>query len=240
VKGDNLFNEDIDHEDTSAKIYGVVTAVVTNNKDDEGMARIKVTFPWLAENDESHWARIATMMAGNDRGTYFIPEIGDEVLVAFENGDINFPYVIGALWNGKDKVHEINSDGKNNLRVIKSRCGHKVIFDDTKGKEKITIIDYTENRKIVIDSEKKNIDIYNKDGMINMYAGGDINIQTSANLNIKASGDINTQADANINTKASSNISQKSGSSTKTEAGSTMNIKSGGVNTIKGSLIKLN
>lgn len=235
-----MLSQDIDNEDSSSKIFGVVTAVVTNNKDDEGMARVKVTFPWLAENDESHWARIATMMAGNDRGTYFIPEIGDEVLVAFENGDVNFPYIIGALWNGKDKVHETNSDGENNLRVIKSRCGHKVIFDDTKGKEKITIIDKTENRKIVIDTQKKNIDIYNNDGKINMYAGGDINIKTDANLNIEVSGDINTKVSGSVDTKVSSSISQKSGSSTKLEAGSTMNLKSGGVNTIKGSLIKLN
>jgi len=107
---------------------------VTNNKDEEGLGRVKVTFAWLAENDESNWARIATMMAGNDRGSYFLPEVGDEVLIAFEQGSIStFLHVIGSLWNGKDKVHETNSDGKNNLRVIKSRSGHKIIFDDTKG-----------------------------------------------------------------------------------------------------------
>ena len=64
------------------------------------------------------WARIATLMAGKERGTYFIPEVGDEVLVAFEHGDIHYPYIIGSLWNGKEKPFETNSDGKNNLRVI--------------------------------------------------------------------------------------------------------------------------
>ena len=160
--------------------------------------------------------------------------------MAFENGDIHYPYVIGSLWNGKDVPHEKNDDGKNNLRVFKSRSGHKVIFDDTESKEKITIIDKTEDRKIVIDTEKKNIDIYNKDGEINIYAGKDINVETKANLNIKADKDIKIEAGKNIEIKAGQSIKQKSGTSTKTEAGSTMDIKSSGVNTIKGSLIKLN
>lgn len=230
-----MFGSDLDYEGNSSKIYGVVTGVVTNNKDDEGMGRVKVTFAWLAENDESNWARIATMMAGDDRGSYFLPEVGDEVLVAFEQGDVNFPYIIGSLWNGKDKVHETNSDGKNNLRVIKSRCGHKVIFDDTEGKEKITIIDKTEKRKVVIDTEKKNIDIINQDGAINIFAGGDINIETKKNLNIKTGKDMKSEIGKNIDTTVSSNTQIKTSGSTTIKTNSSMSIKSGGSSNIEAS-----
>lgn len=242
-----MFGQELDYEDNSSKIYGVVTGVVTNNKDEEGMGRVKVTFAWLAENDESHWARIATLMAGNDRGTYFLPEVGDEVLVTFEHGDINYPYIIGSLWNGKDKVHETNSDGKNNLRVIKSRSGHKIILDDTEGKEKITVIDKTEKRSIVLDSEKKTIDIRNEDGQINIFAGDDINIETKKNLNIKTGKETKVEASTNIDMKATSNVNLKANATGKFEAGSSIKIKgslstleASGITTVKGSLIKLN
>jgi len=257
-----MFIEDLDYENKSSKVYGVVTAIVTNNKDTENMGRVKVSYPWLAENDESHWARIATMMAGDNRGTYFIPEIKDEVLVAFEHGDIHYPYIIGSLWNGKDKVHENNSDGENNLRVIKSRSGHKIIFDDTKGNEIITIIDHTEKRKIVIDSKEKTIDIHNENGKINIFAGDDINIETKKSLNIKTGSDTIVKAGGKIEEKADGSVSIKAGSSCAVEATSAMTVKgatlkaeasgmtdlkgkivtveASGVTSIKGSVVNLN
>ncbi len=73
--------------------YGVTVGLVTNNKDPEGLGRVKVKFPWLSEKEESYWARVLTLMAGNDRGMYFLPEVDDEVLVAFEQGDMSFPYI---------------------------------------------------------------------------------------------------------------------------------------------------
>jgi len=257
-----MFIDDLDYENKSSKVYGVVTAIVTNNKDEENMGRVKVTYPWLAENDESHWARIATMMAGNDRGTYFIPEIDDEVLVAFEHGDIHYPYIIGSLWNGKDKVHENNDDGENNLRVIKSRSGHKIIFDDTDGNEIITIIDHTEDRKIVIDSKEKTIDIINKDGNININAGEDINIEAGNNLNIKVGSDTTIDTSSNMKLKSGTSTTVKAGSSCAIEASSSMSVKgatlkaeasgttdlkgavvtvqASGITSVKGTVVKLN
>ena len=167
----------------SGKSYGVAIGVVSNTKDEEGLGRVRVDFPWRGESgDESHWARVATLMAGSDRGTFFIPDVGDEVLVAFEHGDIEHPYVIGALWNGVDKPPEKNADGKNNIRKIKSRSGHEIIFDDNSeqkmekleihtnaghkillddslGKEKIEIVDKKGNNKITIDSAKDSINM---------------------------------------------------------------------------------
>ena len=225
-----MFIDDLDYENRSSKVYGVVTALVTNNQDSENMGRVKVTYPWLAEDDESHWARIATMMAGNGRGTYFIPEIDDEVLVAFEHGDIHYPYIIGSLWNGKDKVHENNDDGENNLRVIKSRCGHKIIFDDTDGNEIITIIDYTEARKIVIDSNDKRIDIINEDGNINIIAGEDINIEAGNNLNVTIG--------SNTAIETGSKMEITSGSSTTITAGSSCDVEAGSAMSVKGATLK--
>lgn len=165
-------------EDQAKNIYGVAVGIVTNNKDPEKLGRVKVSLPWRGENDESHWARVASPMAGSERGMVFYPEVDDEVLVAFEQGDVNHPYIIGSLWNSKDRPPETNSNGKNNLRKIKSRSGHELTFDDTSqqekveiktksghrillddssGKEKIEITDKTGNNRIMIDSVQNSI-----------------------------------------------------------------------------------
>jgi len=106
---------------TDQRFFGVTVGIVTNNKDPDGLGRVKATLPWMADQIETDWARVVTPMAGGSRGVYFLPEVDDEVLVAFEHGDPGSPYVLGGLWNGKDKPPESNSDGKNDLRTIKSR-----------------------------------------------------------------------------------------------------------------------
>jgi uncharacterized protein involved in type VI secretion and phage assembly len=82
-------------------VKGVAIAIVTQNRDPDGLGRVKVRFPWYENSNESYWARIAVPMAGKKQGTYFLPERDQEVLVAFEREDVRFPYVIGALWNAK-------------------------------------------------------------------------------------------------------------------------------------------
>jgi uncharacterized protein involved in type VI secretion and phage assembly len=130
-------------EEACSRIYGVVVGVVTNNQDPDNLGKVKVKFPWLVENDESTWARVASPMAGANRGIIFIPEVDDEVLVAFDHGDVRAPYILGAVWNGTDKPpQEKGNDDKNNLRIIKSRSNHMIILDDTSGSEKIQIIDH--------------------------------------------------------------------------------------------------
>lgn len=164
------------------RVNGVSAGIVTNNQDPEGLGRVKIRFPWLSDDNETDWVRIATLMAGGDRGSFFLPEVEDEVLVAFEHGDINHPYVIGALWNGVDKPPETNRDGQNNIRKIKSRSGHefifnddntamqekveihtnsghKIVLDDSAGQEKIEIVDKTGSNKINIDSVQNSITI---------------------------------------------------------------------------------
>jgi uncharacterized protein involved in type VI secretion and phage assembly len=174
--------EDIDNSPLAdargGRIYGVVVGVVTNNKDPEKLGRIKVKFPWLSDADESNWARVSSPMAGPLRGIFFLPEIDDEVLVVFEHGLVHRPYVLGALWNKTDKPPEGNADGKNNLRIIKSRSGHTITLDDTDGKEKITVLDKTGKNKIEIDSSKNTITVLSDKDMA-IQAGGNLSLASS-------------------------------------------------------------
>jgi uncharacterized protein involved in type VI secretion and phage assembly len=169
-------------EQRGSTITGVAAGIVTNNQDTDDLGRVKLRFPWLSDENETDWVRIASFMAGPERGSFFLPEVDDEVLVAFENGDIHRPYVIGALWNGRHAPPETNSDGNNNIRKIRSRSGHEIIFndddsarqekieirtnaghkvilDDSAGGEKIEIVDKTGNNKIVIDSVQNSINM---------------------------------------------------------------------------------
>jgi uncharacterized protein involved in type VI secretion and phage assembly len=141
------------------RFYGVAIGVVTNNKDPNGLGRVKVALPWMSEEVESDWARMATPMAGAGRGIYFLPEVGDEVLVAFEQGNPEIPYVLGGLWNGPEAPPVSNADGENNVRVIQSRSGGMIRFTDTQDSEKIEIIDASGNNTIVIDTAHEVITI---------------------------------------------------------------------------------
>jgi uncharacterized protein involved in type VI secretion and phage assembly len=192
----------------TARIQGVVAGIVTDNKDPQGLGRVKVRFPTLSAQEVAPWARVATLMAGNQRGTFFLPEVNDEVLVAFEHGDISRPYVLGALWNGKDKPPDTNSDGKNNLRFIKSRSGHLIRLDDTNGSEKIEIIDKGGANKIVIDTSGRkisvesdhDIDINAPNGTITLNATK-VEIKTSADTKIKAGDSVKIEASGNTDIK---------------------------------------
>ena len=192
---------------SSSKIYGVITGIVTNNQDPDELGRVKIKIPRISGEDESNWARVISFMAGKDRGAFYLPEVDDEVLVAFECGNINMPYIIGSLWNGEDVPPETNSDGENNIRIIKSRSGHIIKLDDTDGEEKIEIVDKSENNMIIIDTKNEKISIKsNKDieisapnGTIIMDAK-DIEITSSASTKIEASS-VDLEASGNTNIK---------------------------------------
>jgi uncharacterized protein involved in type VI secretion and phage assembly len=160
------------------RFFGVTIAIVTANKDEEGLGRVKVEFPGLFQEMESQWARVATPMAGKQMGMFFLPEVGDEVLVAFQHGIIDYPYVIGSLWNGKITPPETNSDGKNNLRFIKSSSGHIIRLDDSDGKEKIEVIDKSGKNTIVIDVSTNTITI-TAEGSIELKAKQDIKLEST-------------------------------------------------------------
>lgn len=199
---------------TQRKIYGVAPGIVTNNQDPNGLGRVKVRFPWLSDNNETDWIRVTTLMSGSNRGTFFLPETGDEVLIAFEHGDINYPYVIGSLWNNTAQPPEANQDGRNNIRKIKSRSGHEIIFndndsslqenieihtkaghkillDDSSGQEKIEIIDKTGSNKMTIDSVQNSINI--ECGMQLKIKANIIEISSDSMMTIKAGATLTIQ-----------------------------------------------
>lgn len=155
----------------TSKIRGVQLAIVVDNRDGDGNPgyRVKLKFPWLNEQESTFWARIAVPMGGPGRGTYVLPEIDDQVLVVFEHGDINRPIVVGSLWSKQQEPVEVNQSGKNNTKLIKSRCGHRIIFDDKEGAEKVIIVDETKRNKIILDSTNKIVQI-ESDGEIEIKA----------------------------------------------------------------------
>ncbi len=150
---------------------GLYPAIVTSNKDPLDMGRVKVRFPWLDDEEQSHWARLVQPYAGNERGLFFMPEVGDEVLVAFELGDVHQPLVIGATWNGEDEPPEPGDpDGSNHHKIIETRSGHKLHFDDTPGAESIQLNDSSLNNILRWDSAENSLTITAKTGDIHVEA----------------------------------------------------------------------
>jgi uncharacterized protein involved in type VI secretion and phage assembly len=186
--------------DNSGKVFGVVMGIVTDNKDPDKMGRVRMKFPWLSDDHESWWARVATPMAGGSRGAYFLPEVDDEVLVAFDHGDMRFPYVVGSLWNGKDAPPEDNSDGKNNRRLFHSRSGHLIRFDDKDGDEKIEIIDKTGSNSITIKSSDNSMTI-TCTGKLTIHADQGIEMTSDADIKVKANSTIDIEASAPMTLK---------------------------------------
>jgi phage protein D len=144
--------------------------IVTNNKDPKSWGRVKVKFPSLSEEHESHWARIVTIGAGPNRGFDCLPEVNDEVLVGFEHGDIHRPFVIGNVWNGKDAPPEKVTDSVDKkgvrLRTFKTRTGHTMQFveEDKGGSKKGIRLETTAGHKMYMNDSDKYIEIKTKDG----------------------------------------------------------------------------
>src|SRR5258706_1177502 len=184
------------------RVYGVVVGIVTNNKHDQGKYMVKVRFPWLQNGDESgsaaeesDWCRITSFMAGGGRGAFFLPEVGDEVLVAFEHGDIGRPFIIGSLWNGSDSSIHDNKGGKNTSRSFKSRSGHMLTFfdDDPKGGTKHSILLKSQGGAyILIDDDKKKVLVYDQSGKNTVTIDSNANkisVVGEDKLDINAKGD---------------------------------------------------
>jgi phage protein D len=232
--------------------YGVVVGIVTNAKDPDGLARVKIKYPTISDQLESHWARLVTPMAGSGRGFEFIPEVNDEVLVAFEYDDINRPYILGSLWNGKDKPpeasNEIASDGKVKKRIIHSRSGHTITLDDTDGDEKISIIDKTGKNLVEIDSANnalevkagKKVEIHTDDGHKIILDGSGINIEAGSakDLKLKAQ-NIKIEAAMGVDMKANTNMNIE-GSKTAVKGKASMDLDGGAKLTAKGAMVMIN
>jgi uncharacterized protein involved in type VI secretion and phage assembly len=143
-------------------------------------------------------------MAGKDRGLYLLPEVDDEVLVAFEFGSVDRPFVVGSLWNGKDNTPATNDDGKNDIRMLKSRSGHIIRLTDKQGEETIEIIDKSAKNSIVIAAKDNSIkisadadiSITSAKGKIKLSAKG-VEVDSQAEVKVKANSGLNLEASGN-------------------------------------------
>lgn len=255
------------------KVLGVVVGIVVDNKDPDGHYRVKVKYPWVSESDSkytdakdeedfrSNWCRIATFMAGKERGAFFLPEVDDEVLIAFEHGDVRRPYVIGSLWNGVDTEFHHNKDqnGKNWHRSIRSRSGHALQFVDKKDDKTERIVLQTLVQPADMDKDPKQRNGHwiclDQSGAVDQIEIYDHTQEHYMLIDTKSkkitieckTGDMLIKAEKTITidckdlvVKASSTIKQESGSSTETKAGSTMDVKASSTMTIKGSQVNIN
>lgn len=137
------------------KYYGVVQAIVTDVEDQHGKeGRVKVQFPWFDDQMETEWCRVRQSYAGNGYGAFFVPEKGDEVLVAFIHGDMRLPVILGGLYNGKDKPPSFRSSSQDQ-KMIRTKGQHELLFDDSQGKERVRIKTKSGHTADLSDFEKK-------------------------------------------------------------------------------------
>ena len=198
--------------------YGVEVGIVTNVQDPQKLGRIKVQLPRLPDGPETNWARVAQPAAGAGRGFYWLPEVGDEVLIAFELGQASCPYVLGALWNGQDKPMNGAYADDNTTRMIQTKSGHKIVLCDKSGEEKIVIADKSGNRTITFDVKAKKFLVEAKEGDIELHAEKkivldceDLEIKTSktakvdvaSKFDLKVGSDASIKSDGNLKLKAS-------------------------------------
>ncbi|MGK7915008.1 MAG: VgrG-related protein [Prochloraceae cyanobacterium] len=234
-----------------------LVGIVTDNKDPKGWGRVRVKFPTLTpENDgsahASYWARVIAVGAGKNRGLDCLPEIDDEVLVAFEHGNIHRPYVIGGVWNGQyappEKVDDTIVDGKVRLRTFKTRTGHTLQFveEDKDSSKKGIYINTASGHQLHLSDSEKYAEVKTKEGHQVLLDDDNqkIEIKTSqggqATITMKSSsGEINIKAGSKQTIDAQQ-IEISSTGTLKISSTGTVEISSTGTVTVKGSMIKLN
>lgn len=169
--------------------YGVYTAEVTDIVDPDGQGRVRIKLPWSVDGygeEYQAWARVATMMAGANRGSWFIPHEGDEVLVGFNAGDTRHPYVIGSLWNGQDAPPEtMDSTGNNYAKTIQSKNGVRVSLNDKDGQESLTL-ETPGGQSFVLKDGPGEIKIEDSNGNSVTLGSSGITIDASATVTLNA------------------------------------------------------
>lgn len=184
----------------------LLVGIVTNNQDPMGWGRVKVKFPTLTEEHESNWARLVGLGAGPSRGFYNLPEVNDEVLVAFEHGDIHRPYVIGGVWNGQDptpaSIDNTIQAGQVRLRQIKTRTGHTIEFveEDLGNSKKGICIETAGHHKLYLNDSDSTIQIQTSGGHEIKMSNNDLTISviSKGHLSLSAIGDITLKAGGKI------------------------------------------
>ncbi|HEU0301655.1 MAG TPA: phage baseplate assembly protein V [Longimicrobium sp.] len=191
--------------------YGAYPALVTDVKDPDGQGRVKVSLPWSPDGGGAGyeaWARLATLMAGNNRGSWFIPDVDDEVLVVFAGGDPRHPCVVGAMWNGRDTPpHSMDGGGQNNVKKLRSRNGVQLTMDDTGGQETM-VLETPGGQKVTLKDGPGSVEVVDANGnSVKMEASG-ITVTASAKVTVNAGATVEVSASM---VKVSAGMSQFSG-----------------------------
>ena len=196
------------------KISGVTVATVVNNIDSTGEARVQVTLPWLP--GFMPWARLAMPMAGMLRGTFFVPQIGDEVLVAFHHGDVREPYVVGTLWNTIDRPPALSPTAAVTQRKIRTPLGHELSFD-----EALQSVTLTSNTLSTVTLDPAKAEIGTPAARVTIGKLGDVTITSATKLTLTA---------PIIEINASSALSIRSGGVASVEASAACSLRGAVVN----------
>ncbi|MBL8414996.1 MAG: type IV secretion protein Rhs [Propionivibrio sp.] len=172
-----------------ALLFGVYSGIVIDVKDPDAQGRVKVSLPWAEGGNAGRyetWARLAVPMAGNNRGTWLIPDVDDEILVAFVAGDPRCPIVIGSLWNGRDAPPQsMDGAGNNDLKVIRSRNGVTITLDDQGGAERFQV-ETPGGQKIVLQDGPGEVTIEDSNGNSIKLTTSNIKIAASAGVDVTA------------------------------------------------------
>ncbi|MEO9175326.1 MAG: VgrG-related protein [Gaiellales bacterium] len=178
-------------------IYGVVVGVVTQCGDPTGAGRVKLSFPWLSDDYESDWARLVAPGAGTGRGVAFVPEVQDEVLVAFERGDVRSPFVLGGLWSTQNTPPQVDSlirGGAVDQRILQSRNGHSVILSDSSGADGISLVSQDTTMSVAVNVGTNTVELKAPNCTIDMKSDGSVSIKamqlelSATSISIKADG----------------------------------------------------
>lgn len=242
------------------KIYGITTGVVKENwdKDKKYPGMVKVEF-FLGEKGKTltNWIRVAQPYAGNGYGQFWLPEVGDEVILAFNHGELTNPFVIGSLWNNKDKIPEKTATEKNTVKRIKTKGGHEIVFEEeekkerleihTPGKLKITLEDEKKVITIQDENEKNMLQIDGKNGKITVTAEKAISFKAGdTTLELDGQGKKATLKAGTISLEAQQALQMKGqnlkaqGTAVELKGDASFKVQSSAILELKGSMTKIN
>lgn len=223
-------------------VHGLQIGVVTDLEDPDSKNRIRVRMPLIDEAEDGIWARVATLDAGDTRGTFMLPEIDDEVIVGFLNDDPRNAVVLGML-NSSAKPAPLTASNQNDEKGYVSRSGMKMIFNDA---DKSLKIETPAGKKVTISEADGVMSLEDENGNKFSMDSSGVSVESAANMSIKAGGDITIEA-VNISLSPSSNFSLSAGSASMT-AGSgsaslsapSLTVEGTGTATIKGGMVMIN
>ncbi len=213
---------------------GLAVGVVDDIDDPDAWGRVRVRFPWLDPDVDSVWARLALPAAGPDRGFFFIPEVGDEVVVGFLGGDLRYPVVLGSLWNGSHAPPESLDAAKNDVRALVSRSGHKLTFDDGDSAPLVRV-ETAAGQTLILDDTSGSEKIELTD------AGGNTLTMSSAGIALEAaSGDLTLKAASGKVAIEGLEFEAKASAGAKIESSATLDLKASATLGLNGALVNIN